>query len=476
MDLHVSLTGRRDLYGQIYRQVRDAILEGALRPGDRLPPTRELARGLSVSRATVTAAYERLSGEGFLAPQVGAGTFVSQDTSFLPRGLRSGRPQSQLRPRRIWEETPLPDAFAGPAQFDFRTGLPDASLFPFGVWRRLVAAEMRRTAIGKGVYGDPAGHRGLREAIARHIAVSRGVLASSDDVVITNGTQQALDVLARVLLEPGDRVAVEDPGYSPPRWLFKSLGAQVLGVPVDGEGIVVEALHPRTKVVYVTPSHQYPLGMAMSFSRRVSLIDWVARHDAAIIEDDYDSEFRLYGRPVEPLQTLDPAGRVVYVGSFSKTMLPTMRLGFLVATPSLRRAIQAAKFVTDWHTPLPFQAALARFIDEGGFARHLGRMKAIYRSRHALVRDILEREFAGMVEVVPAIAGLHISAITPHHSSDQIRDIVRRAGRLGVAIHPLSWFTFDVEGPAGLMFGYGAIDQTRIPEGLSRLRACFQAP
>src|SRR5262249_12290009 len=306
-------------------------------------------------------------GEGFVTSRAGAGTFVSPD---LPDPAANGkRPRivNALRPRPIWGSIPLAAAFIRPAQFDFRTGLPDASLFPYETWRRLLAGQLRAEVVGSGGYVHPAGHRGLREAIARSIGISRSVQASPDDVVITNGTQQAIDLIARVILAPGDRVAVEDPGYEPPRRLFESLGARVQGVPVDRQGLVVDALPRNARLVYVTPSHQYPLGMSMALPRRLALLAWAEQNDAAIIEDDYDSEFRYGGRPIEPLQTLDTSGRVLYVGSYSKTLLPTLRLGFVVTPPSLRDAVHSAKYVTDWHTSLPLQAALASFIDDGGF-------------------------------------------------------------------------------------------------------------
>jgi GntR family transcriptional regulator / MocR family aminotransferase len=478
MDLHVSLVGRKDLSGEIYRQLRRAILEDRLRPGDALPPTRVLARGLGVSRTTATLAYERLAGEGFVTSRVGAGTFVSERVARVPKdaATRRARPvdKEALRPRRIWDSIPIPTAFDRPAAFDFRSGLPDASLFPHRAWRRVMARALREdSAVSGGVYGHPAGHRGLREAIARHIGIARGVTASPDDVVVTSGTQQALDLIARVLLSPGDTVAVEDPGYPPPRRLFTSLGARVHHVPVDADGLMVDALPRHTRLVYVTPSHQYPLGMSMTLSRRVALLAWAERHHAAIIEDDYDSEFRFGGRPIEPLQTLDSAGRVVYVGSFSKTLLPTLRLGFVVTPPSLSKAVYKAKHVTDWHTSMLAQAALARFIDEGGFARHIRRVGAVYRMRHAMITATLMREFAGRLDVIPSAAGLHVAA-TARASADQVAAIASRAADAGVAVQELSKFAAGAAWRSGLLLGFGAIATGHIEEGLRRLRACFR--
>jgi GntR family transcriptional regulator/MocR family aminotransferase len=277
-----------------------------------------------------------------------------------------------------------------------------------------------------------------------------------------------------VLLRPGDRVAVEDPGYAPPWWLLASLGARVAGVPVDGDGLVVDAVPPHTRLVYVTPSHQFPLGMSMSLPRRMALLAWARRHEAAILEHDYDSEFRFGGRPIEPLQTLDTSGRVVYVGSFSKTMLPALRLGFLVAPASLRQAVRAAKFVTDWHTTLPAQAALARFIDEGFLARHVRRMRHVYQARHQQIVDTLTNELGGHLEVVPSAVGLHVTATARTASSADLDAVLGRASAAGVEILPLWGYVVGTPTPPGLVFGYGAIPTERIEEGLHRLRQCFE--
>jgi GntR family transcriptional regulator / MocR family aminotransferase len=470
MEMHVSLVGRKDLTGEIYRQLRRAILDGRLPPGGRVPPTRELARQLSVSRTTVAVAYDRLVGEGFLTARVGAGTYVSNGLAGVAH--RSRRAGGALRPRPVWD-TVEPFVSEQEAEFDFRPGIPDARLFPYQTWRRLLARELNPAAVGTGHYGDPAGHLGLRRAIARHLGVARGVQATGEEVVVTNGTQQAVDLVARVLLAPGDRVAVEDPCYGPPRRLLHTLGARVAGVPVDDQGLIVDAIPPGTRLVCVTPSHQFPLGMAMSLPRRMALLAWARRHHAAILEDDYDSEFRYGGRPIEPLQTLDTGGRVIYVGSFSKTMLATLRLGFVVVPESLRDAVRAAKRLTDWHTALPPQAALARFIEQGFFARHVRRMRGVYQERHQRVADALARRFARHLEVVPSAAGLHLAAIARTASSKELDAVLRRASAAGVELVPLSMYGVDAPAPAGLVLGYGAIPTDRIDEGLERLRRCF---
>ncbi|HEX5039113.1 MAG TPA: PLP-dependent aminotransferase family protein [Candidatus Limnocylindria bacterium] len=471
MDLHISLDGRPHLTDAIYRQLRDAILEGRLSPGDRLPPSRELARQLAVSRSTVTVAYDRLTSEGYTASRVGAGTYVSLD--LVPRAPRTPPRPSALRARAIWDEVSLPTVFGRPAEFDFRAGIPDARLFPYDTWRRLMSRELRRSSVGKGAYGDPAGDAELRAGIAGHVALGRGVRAGADDIVVTNGTQQAFDVVARAILAPGDTVAVEDPGYPTVRQLLASLGARVIPVPVDDEGMDVAQLPGDARLVVVTPSHQFPLGVAMSLRRRLALVDWAEAHDAAVVEDDYDSEFRLGGRPIEPLQSLDPHGRVIYVGTFSKTMLATLRLGFVVVPGAVRHAVRAAKFVSDWHTAVPTQRALAAFIAEGWFARHLRRMRPIYRDRHRRIVEILERDFGGTLRPLPAAAGLHVCAVTPTMNVADVERVMARALETGVAAHLLSAMAAVPPGRPGLILGYGAIATEHIDEGMRRLRLAF---
>ena len=474
MDFQVNLSGRKNLSGEIYRQIRNAIGDGRLRPGDCLPASRDLAQTLNVSRMTVTVAYDRLAGEGFLVSRIGSGTFVNNHLLRTAREEKSSRVDGSLKPRAVWDSISLSRAFERPAKFDFRTGLPDASLFPHETWRRLVVRALRSEAVAGGVYAEPGGYRALREAIARHIGISRGVQVSPADITITSGAQQSIDLIARALISPGDRVAVEDPGYHPPLFLFTSLGAEVHGVPVDKEGIVVDQLPSNTRLVYVTPSHQYPLGVTMSLSRRLALLDWADRNNAAIIEDDYDSEFRFEGRPLEPLHTIDASGRVIYVGSFSKTLLPTLRLGFVVTPPGCTLAVQKAKYVSDWHTSMVLQVALAHFIDQGAFARHLRKVRRVYTARHALVTKILNKDFMDHLEVIPAAAGLHVAAVARTASVDETSAIAKRVSGLGVEIQRLSAFAMGGSRRAGLLFGYGAIPTSRIPEGLSLLRSCFE--
>jgi GntR family transcriptional regulator/MocR family aminotransferase len=354
--------------------------------------------------------------------------------------------------------------------------VPDVRSFPFDTWRRLHAREWRRAAIGRGGYGEAAGDHDLREAIAEHLAVSRGVRATRRNVIVTSGTQQAVDLVARVLIAPGDLVAVEDPGYGPPRSIFQSIGARIVGVPVDEQGVQVDAIPDAARIVLVTPSHQYPLGVVMSLRRRLELLVWAKERDAAIVEDDYDSEFRLTGRPIEPLQMLDEAGRVIYLGTFSKSMLPALRLGFAVVPNSIRRAVEAAKFVVDWHSPIATQRALARFIREGEFARHVRRMRAVYRERHDRITTILRRDFADELRVIPAAAGVHLATIATRSSVTEIDHIIARAATAGVGLQATAAFAVDHEPMPGVLFGYGGIATEHIEEGMERLRGSFDEP
>ena len=473
MSLHISLVGRRNLSREIYRQVSRAIIEGRLQPGERLPSSRELAKGLAVSRMTVNVAYDRLVGEGYVLSRQGAGMFVSELAAKVAIKPAVRSPGGALRPRAVWESLALQDPFAHAADYDFRTGIPDASLFPYRAWRRCLSHATEPVGAAPGAYQDPAGLSDLRAEIARRIGSSRGVEASKEDVIVVNGTQQALDVIARVVLSPGDIIAVERPGYFLPSALFQSLGLRVAGVPVDKEGIDVSAIPRGAQAVYVTPSHQFPLAVTMSFERRIALLAWAERNNAAVIEDDYDTEFRFGGRPLDSLKSIDTKGHVIYVGSFSKTMLPLLRLGFLIPPPALRKALIHAKFVSDWHTSGVTQAALARFMAEGDFARHIRKMTGVYRERRSLIAQIVARDFGEYLQLLPSEAGLHAAALCPGFDSERLRAVALSAARRRVAIQTYSPEAKNCRGRAGMMLGYGAISNERIIRGLTLLRECF---
>ena len=473
MEFHVSLAGRGDLSTRIYRQLHEAVIDGRLRSGEKLPPTRELARQLDVSRNTVALAYERLTAEGFLVGRVGAGTFVCANPPSATL-LVDAPDGGVVRARPVWRELAATSAAAvadngsDPLPYNFGVGVPDASRFPMEAWRRQVARQLRETTATGAGYGQPTGHAGLRAEIARHIGLSRSVRVGPEAVLITDGAQQALDLIGRVLIEPGARVAVEEPGYPPVRDLFASLGARVVGVPVDQEGIDVAAIPAAARLVYTTPSHQFPLGPPMSLDRRAALLAWARHNDAAVIEDDYDSEFRFADRPLEPLYSLARGDRVLYVGSFSKTMVPMLRLGFLVAPASLRPALLAAKRLTDRQGEPTTQGAMARFMADGLFVRHLRRSTREYGARRAVILDVLRRDFADRLEVVPATAGLHLTAWLRTPSVD-VGALVARAAAVGVAVGDLAEYHGEGPGRPGLAIGYGGIAADRIAAGLRLL-------
>jgi GntR family transcriptional regulator/MocR family aminotransferase len=486
MDLHVSLTGSGDLTAQIYAQLRAAILDGRLAGGDRLPATRDLAGRLSVARGTVTAAYDRLLAEDLLVSRPGAGTFVCTGCvapvhADLGRGDlrrrdgvggRRARP-GVVTPTALWR-TPgeLPRSL-GEAAYDFSVGVPDDSLFPLATWRRLVSGALRRGRISTGTY-EAAGPTALETEIARYAGLSRSVVAAPADVVTTAGAQQALDLVARVLLEPGNVVAVEDPGYTAAARLFETHRARVRGVPVDAEGIVVEALPSTARLVYVTPSHQHPTGVAMSRSRRIALLEWAVRHGAVIIEDDYDSEFRFADRPLEPLQSLDRDGRVVYVGSFSKSLIPALRVGYAVAPASLTPALREAKQVTVWDGDAVTQAALAAFLAEGHHAAHVKRATKVYRGRREALLDGLESRLGDHLEVIPSAAGLHVCTLLRDQRADDAT-IADAALAASVFVEPLSIRHRDREPRHGLVFGVGGIDADRIRPALEIVRGVLRS-
>jgi GntR family transcriptional regulator/MocR family aminotransferase len=463
VDLVISLDGKGEKTVRVYRALRDAVVDGRLPVGHRLPATRVLAADLGVARNSVATAYERLVAEGYLEARVGAGTYVAPLRDKPPPRRSAADP---LRPRAGWTFTPTPTSADEPApRYDFRTGIPDAQLFPFDTWRRLVAAEVRLRANSPGTYAEPSGHPALRTAIARYLGYARSVRATGADVVVTNGTQHALDLIARVLLRPGDVVAVEEPGYQPARRLFASLGARVVGVPVDAEGLVVDALPGAARLVYATPSHQFPLGRAMSLPRRHALLDWARSRSAAVVEDDYDSEFRFSARPLEPLYSLDGAGRVLYVGTFSKTMLPTVRTGFVLAPPGLRDALVAARQIGDGYGQVAVQAALARFIDEGQLARHVRKAGKAYGQRHARITAVLAT--IPELELVPSAAGLHLTALLRDGDAARAGRVVAAAAERGVALDDLATYCQASTTQAGFVFGFGASDTSTIDAGLA---------
>jgi len=423
------------LHRQVYDELRRGILSGRFTPGDRLPSTRELATSLRVARATVATAYDQLVAEGYLDGQRGAGTFVCRELPEQP--LQPPRPQEARTTEsgvrlsafvtRLGPRAPLPPTPAG--SISLSSTNPDSALFPFPVWNRLVRQHLRRMSPGLHRYApDGAGHGALREAVASYLGRSRAVQCRAEQVVVVNGSQQALDLCARVLIDPGDHVMVEEPGYPDARQLFTAAGARVRPVAVDADGLLVSAIPSSVRLAHVTPSHQYPSGVSMSLARRLELLAWARARRAVVIENDYDSEFRYGGAPLPSLQGLGDASRVVYVGTFSLAMFPGLRIGYLVLPPSLVEPFLRAKWSADRHTAQLEQAALADFIREGHLERHIRRMRRVYKRRREALLGALARHFGGRATVVGDAAGLHVVVRFDGP------DMAARAARCGVGL------------------------------------------
>lgn len=470
-DLALSLPakGSRRLLRALHAQLRVAILDGRLKSGLRLPATRTLAGTLGVSRNTAVAAYELLLSEGYLTGRPGAGTYVAVLPAAAPAGRASPKGHDarlapawrDARPRTHFNERP---AFP----YDFRLGLPDTGLFPFALWRRLSGRTMRALARQSAIYAEAEGRTALREAIARHVSFTRAVACEASDVVVTSGAQQAFDLLARILVTPGrSAVAVEDPGYPPLRSAFAAAGAKLHLTPIDPEGLVIDRLPRDVRAICVTPSHQFPLGIAMSQQRRLHLLELAHRRQAVIIEDDYDSEFRFGGRPLDALQTLDRADCVFYVGTFSKSLFPALRLGYVVAPAWARPALTAAKQTSDWHCTVLAQDTLAAFIQEGHLARHVRKMRKVYGARRAILLEALQRHCAGWLAPIPAMAGLHIAARL--RRGIEAAGLVQKASENGIGVEMLARYTSTKPAPNGLAFAYGSIAAEKIDEAIALL-------
>lgn len=438
------------IHRQIYDGLRRAILDGLLRPGQRIPSTRGLAEELGVSRMPVLTAYDQLLHEGYLEGRVGSGTFVSGS---LPDDFLRSQPSPTGSARRPRPARPsIPDEGGlGP----FRVSLPALDQFPRASWARLVARHAHRLTQDQMAYGDPAGLVSLREAIAEHLRTARAVRCEAGQILIVSGSQAALRLATAVLLAPGDRVAMEEPGYPGARDALAAGGAELVPVPVDGDGMSVTSLQRRGRVraVHVTPSHQYPLGASMTAGRRLALLDWAARREAWVLEDDYDSEYRYVSRPLGALQGMDAHERVVYIGTFSKVLFPAVRVGYVVVPPLLWERFLSARQALDLFPPTLYQLALAEFLSAGHFARHLRRMRRVYLERRDSLLTGLARDCGDRLAVLNADAGLHVAALLEGGVSD--REVVRRLAGRGLAATALSTCYAGASPRSGLLLGFG---------------------
>ncbi|MDZ5699501.1 PLP-dependent aminotransferase family protein [Chelativorans sp. M5D2P16] len=473
LDFAINLPekGSRELLRSLHRQLRAAIVDGRLQAGLRLPPTRALARGLGISRNTAIAAYDMLLSEGYVEGRKGAGTFVADVRPRL-EPLKASLGADPVADRRLaptWRGwRPLAETCSGETyRYDFVAGMPDSE-FPFDIWQRLSTRASRAVARSPIKEHDPAGEPPLRQAIASHISFVRAVACQPDDIVVTAGARQAIDLIARILVTPGEtEVALEDPGYGPTRRSFVAAGAKILSVPVDEEGLLVERLPPSTRVICVTPSHQFPLGVAMSARRRAALLDFAESFGAVIVEDDYDSEFRHGGMPLDALQTLDRSGSVFYVGTFSKSMFPALRMGFVVVPEWARYALTLAKQMSDWHSPLINQLALADFIAEGHLARHVRKMRRVYSARYEALRAALNSHIGDRLRPFRAHAGVHLAAELTVPGDEQA--VVARAATRRIRVEDIARYATRDIVQKGFVFGFGMIEVQDIEPAIAEL-------
>ena len=464
--------GAGSLVRQLHAQLRAAILDRRLLPGARLPATRRVAGAYGIARNTVIAAYELLVAEGYVLTRAGAPARVADPGARLrPPRRRAALGAGPLNP--YWRRAaPAALQFASSVRAPgFRLGMPEHRLFPVDVWRRLLTRALNRRADPAAFdYPEPHGRPLLRAAIARHVSFTRAVAASAADVIVTAGAQQAFDILARSLVTPGrTRVAVENPGYPPLRAALSAAGAQLVPVPVDEQGLCVERLPEDVSVVCVTPSHQFPTGVALSMARRSALLAFARERGAVIIEDDYDGEFRFGSRPLDALQTLDRDASVLYVGTFSKSLYPALRIGYIVAPRWAREVLTAVRLCADSAGNAQLQDALAHFIVDGHLARYVRRMRRVYAERRAVLLTAIAEDLQPWLQPLPAEAGIHLATrIRPRSAAARI---IAQACLHAPGAQPLSRFALGAECEPGLVFGLGCIEAGAIRAALRALAA-----
>jgi len=460
------------LHRQVYSRIRASILDGVFAPGARLPSSRTLASDLGMSRITVESAFSQLTAEGYLVRRIGAGSYVADVLPALvgrtrrPLASTSSAPSESVK-RRVHGTGAL--SLRGQAishsSLDaepvgvrpFQPCMPALDVFPNATWARLVSRRARHSPELL-AYGEQAGYRPLREAVAAYLSTSRGVRCAWEQVIILSGAQQGIDLAARVLLDAGDQVWHEEPGYLGARGAFIAAGARIVPVPVDADGLDVDAgvaAAPRARLAYVTPSHQFPLGHTMSLSRRLALLAWAERANAWIVEDDYDSEFRYVGRPIAATQGLDTSGRVIYVGTFNKVMFPSLRLAYLVVPPDLVNGFVAARALGDGHPPVLAQAAMTDFIEHGHFGAHVRQMRALYHERRDALLDALHSQLSDAMRLGPVDAGMHLVMRHPAIRDDLA--VVEAADVAGLAVDRLSRHYMGQRHQRGLLLGFTAL-------------------
>jgi GntR family transcriptional regulator/MocR family aminotransferase len=454
--------------------MRQAILSGALAAGERLPSTRDLAEQLGISRTVVVLAYEHLLAEGFIAGRGGSGTYVSDG---LAENVAPGKRRlARLRLSRFGNavtetepmaavERPLPRPVA--PRYNFIYGRSDLETFPFAMWRRMLLRQARKGSTRQFDYGSALGNADLRAAICAHLRRSRAVVCDPSEVIVVNGSQQALDLVIRVLVDPGDPVAIEDPHYDGISEALRVAGARLRPVPVDREGLDPARLPDDARMVFVTPSHQFPTGAILSLDRRLALLRWARRRNAVIVEDDYDGEFHYEGRPLESLQGLDREGRIVYIGTFSRTVFPALRIGYLIAPASLVAAFTAAKWLSDLHSASLEQQTLAEFITGGMYERHLRRLRRRNTARRAALLEAVEKYLGDRVELTGEGAGAQVVLWPRKRVTEQA--LVAAAAERGVGIYGIAHCFLRKPSRPGFLLGYARLTEREIREGIRLL-------
>jgi GntR family transcriptional regulator / MocR family aminotransferase len=456
-------------------------LSGQLAAGTALPSTRLLAKTFDVSRLTVVSAFDQLVAEGYVEGKPGAGTYVAHvqpDQHLFAPPLTPSETTDGKAPRRLSRRSAFVDWLPGrssvlPAKARaFRPGLPALDAFPFSVWQRLSSACARALPANQFDYGDPAGYAPLREAVAGYLSMARGVRCTASQILIVGGTQQATELAARLLLDEEDPVWVERPGYRAAQGVLAASGARLVYVSVDGEGLDVQAgiaACSTARLAYVTPSHQFPLGMTMSLSRRLALLDWANQANMWVIEDDYDSEFRHVGRPLPSLQGLDSANRVLYVGTFSKVLFPALRLGYMVLPPDLVEPFYKARSLLSGPPPILEQASTARFMSDGHFERHIRRMRTLYAERQAMLQNMVAADpvLSEHLDIAPSAAGMHLVGWLADNINDA--ELARQVAKQGIITPPLSAFGMSTGQRPALLLGYSGCDAATMRQGLAAL-------
>jgi GntR family transcriptional regulator/MocR family aminotransferase len=476
--VHIELDGQGPRYAQLIRALKSAILEGRLAPGSRVPASRNLSGELGISRNTVLAAYEQLQAEGFLLARVGSGSYVADvgNRRVRPSTPADNAPVAPLsafarRALAVSDGAAVPGHQHRDLRYNLQYGLPLTNPALASAWRREINRAVERAEFD---YPDAQGLPALREQICDYLARRRGVAAAPDDVLVISGTQQAFALASRVLLDEGDAVILEDPHYRGARQIFAAHGARVRGVRVDGEGLVPTALPDRARLAVVTPSHQFPTGALLPLARRLELLQWAAARQCWIIEDDYDGEFRFGGRPLAALKSLDRDGRVIYIGSYSKTLFPALRLGYMVLPESLREPFRAAKWLEDRGSNTLEQAALAHFMASGGFERHLRRAALSLRARRTAMLTGLRKHAGNALEVVDSNAGMHLTAWLRTGSHSDCERLAALARQRGLGLYTVAPYSLRSSPRPGLLLGYAGLPAADIEAALRLLGRCLR--